>query len=323
MKTLLRRLLIGLVLGIGVYALLAVYLGFQELGQALATFEYWRFLPVLALTLCNYLLRFLKWGLYLRVLGIRVPLGRNLTIFLGGLSMTVTPGKVGELVKAYLLRTSQAVPMARTAPVVMAERLTDLIALGILMLIGFFVFRQGEVLLLIVAGLISLFLIVISSRRLSLPLLRLIARLPGLSRQGHKLEEFYESLAALFHPGPLALASTLSLVAWVCECLGFHLVLAGFPGASVAPLLSIFIYSATTLGGLPSPGGLGLTDGGMTALLSVAGKVPKGTAGAATLIIRLCTLWFAVIVGVLALLIFRRTVGLSDQVAAELEAADQ
>jgi uncharacterized protein (TIRG00374 family) len=319
MKKLLKNLLLGVVLGAGVYAAGAIYLGVQDLGQHLASFSYWLFVPVLALTFTNYLLRYLKWSLYLGVLGIRVPTGTNLTIFLGGLSMTVTPGKIGELLKAYLLRESRGVPMARTAPVVMAERITDLLALVLLMATGFFTFRRYLSVLLGVSGLVVAFLVVISSRRLSMAILRLITRLPGLSRVGNKLEEFYESTAALFQLTPLFLSTLLSVAAWFCECLGFSLVLGGFPGTTVPLLLAVFIYSATTLGGVVTPGGLGVTDGGMTALLSYTASLTAAAAGAATLIIRLCTLWFAVIVGVVALLVFRRRVGLSDELPGELD----
>ena len=112
----------------------------------------------------------------------------------------------------------------------------------------------------------------------------------------------------LFRAGPLLLASLLSVAAWFCECLGFHLVLGGL-GVTISLLLSVFIYSATTIGGLPTPGGLGLTEGGMTALLRYTAHADKGIAGAATLIIRLCTLWFAVAVGFAATAAFTRLHG--------------
>jgi len=318
MKKLFNRLLLGLVLGAGVYACGAIYLGLEQLKQSLALFRYWLFLPVLGLTLTNYTLRYLKWSLYLRQLGISAPTGLNATIFLGGLSMTVTPGKIGELLKAYLLREARGVPMARTAPVVIAERVTDLLALVLLMLTGFFTFRRFQSVLYIVGGMLLLFLVVVSSRRLSLGLLGLLTRMPGLSRLGHKLMEFYESTAVLFRKAPLVMATLLSVGAWFCECLGFYLVVGGFPYTSVPLLLAVFIYSATTLGGVVTPGGIGVTDGGMTALLSYAAAFTAATAGAATLLIRLCTLWFAVLVGVVALLAFRRRVGLSDELPPEL-----
>lgn len=321
MNKLFRRLLLGLTAGVGVYALGTIYVGVDELASSLASFNYLLFVPVLGLTLANYFLRYLKWSYYLRLLGIDVPLRRNLTIFCGGLSMVVTPGKIGELLKSYLLREAQGVPMARTAPVVIAERLTDLIALLLLMSSGVFAWRQGLTTLLLVGGFLALFLIIVGSRRLSLPLVRFAGRLPGLRRVADKLEAFYESAAVLLSPGPLAVAVILSVTSWFAECLGTYTILRGFPHTNVSLLLATFVYSASTVGGLPTPGGLGLTDGGMAALFSYLGKVPRGTAAAATLLVRLCTLWFAVLVGVLALLLFRREVGLADDVADELKTA--
>lgn len=321
MGKLVRRLLLGVVLGAGVYAAGAIYLGVQELGASLARFQLWLFAPVLALTFTNYMLRYIKWTTYLKVLDIEVPRGINLVIFLGGLSMTVTPGKVGELLKAYLLREARGVPMMRTAPVVMAERITDLIALLVLMLTGFFTFRRFEGVLWAAGVLIGGFLVVVSSRTLSAGVIRLVGRLPGLARVRARLEEFYESTWALFRPGPLALATILSVAAWFCECFGFYLVLGGFDVQGAPLLLATFIYSATTLGGVVTPGGLGVTDGSMAALLNLTAAFPRATAGAATLIIRLCTLWFAVVVGVVALLVFRRRVGLAGDVAGELARA--
>ena len=320
MGKLLRRLLLALVIGAGLYAVGAAYLGLSAVVDTLGAFAWPRLVPVLALTLGNYLLRYVKWSLYLRVLAIEVPTGRNLIIFLGGLSMTVTPGKVGELLKAYLLRTAQGVPMARSVPVVMAERVTDLLALVLLMLGGIFTFRQGQLAALAVGGLVLALVGVVSSRRLSLGLLSLLGRLPVLRRFAPKLREFYEATAALFRPAPLLLAALLSVAAWFCECIGFHLVLGGF-GVTATLLLSLFIYAATTIAGLPTPGGLGLTESGMTALLRLTAGATRPVAGAATLIIRLCTLWFAVLVGVIALVVFRGRVGLADDVADELAAA--
>jgi uncharacterized membrane protein YbhN (UPF0104 family) len=55
-------------------------------------------------------------------------------------------------------------------------------------------------------------------------------------------------------------------------------------------------------------------DGGMTWLLNRTANFSGALAGATTFIIRLCTLWFAVLVGVVALLVFSRRVGLSGDI---------
>ena len=82
-----------------------------------------------------------------------------------------------------------------------------------------------------------------------------------------------------------------------------------------------FIYSFATLFGAVTmmPGGVGPTEGSMSGLLAYEGMALPD-AVAATLVIRVCTLWFAVAIGAGALVVFRRrfATGLEDE--AELKA---
>ena len=74
-------------------------------------------------------------------------------------------------------------------------------------------------------------------------------------------------------------------------------------------LKSIFILSVSSLIGSASglPGGLGTADGSMLGLTRLLVTTSATIGGAATLLIRLCTLWFGLGVGVIALLLFRLT----------------
>jgi uncharacterized protein (TIRG00374 family) len=58
------------------------------------------------------------------------------------------------------------------------------------------------------------------------------------------------------------------------------------------------------------PGGLGVTEAGMTGLLTRLGHgIDGAVAVGATFVTRVCTLWFAVLVGFVALLWLRRRTG--------------
>lgn len=308
-----QRLVIGIALGAGVYAIGSAWLGVHGVLTALSAFAGWTLVPVLGLTLMNYALRFFRWTLYLRALGVPVSWQRSLVIFVSGFSMAVSPGKIGELLKAYLLMTSEGLPMSRTAAAVLAERVTDLIALVLLVSVGMVAFRVGLLPVALVAAAVVLFVLVISSRRLSCGLLNLAARLPGLRRRRETLQQLHESTALLFRLPLLGLASLIGTAAWFCECVGTFLIVKGLAIDGVSLLLATFVYGSSTLGGLPTPGGLGLTDGGMAAMLHYFGGVAPAAAGAATMLVRLCTLWFAVAIGVAALMSFRRSLGLNPQ----------
>ena len=312
MKKLGQRVLLAVAFGVICYVALTVYADAAKLKSKLAEFNYWLVLPALGLAGLNYLIRFVKWHYYLGRLEARVPPAESLLVFLAGFVLTVTPGKLGEVVKSYLLREVRGIPMARTAPIVVAERVTDLLALVLLTLVGVFTHRAGVFGILIAVAFVALFLLFIAWRRLALATLRLVARLPVVRRVGHKVEEAYESMATLVQPTPLLVATVLSTIAWFCECVGFYLIIGGFPGAFASLHTATFIYASMTIAGALSflPGGLGVTEAGMTGLLARLGRgIDGAVAVGATFVTRLCTLWFAVLVGFVALLWLRRRTG--------------
>jgi uncharacterized protein (TIRG00374 family) len=320
---LLPRVLIGVAAGVAIYVGFSVWADARNVGRALASFAWITALGGIGLALANYLVRFVRWQYYLRVLGLTVPLGESLLVFLGGFALTVTPGKLGEAIKAVLLRESRGIPVARTAPIVIAERFTDLLGLLLLTGVGIFTFDVDRRFLAAGAALIGLGLLVVSVESIAVFALRLAGKVPGVRDFAPKLEEFYRSTAALLRPAPLGVAVLLSIAAWACECVAFWLIVGGFPGASVALRAAVFIYATMTVAGALSflPGGLGVTEMGMLQLL---GKLGTGTgrsvAAAATFVTRACTLWLAVAVGLGALVLFARRTRVSLDLPARRSA---
>ena len=93
----------------------------------------------------------------------------------------------------------------------------------------------------------------------------------------------------------------------------------GFPGAAVGLRAATFIYAAMTVAGALSflPGGLGVTEAGMLALLAKFGTgIDRGTAAAATFVTRGATLWFAVALGLPAMVLYARRKHVDVDVAA-------
>lgn len=308
-----RALALAAAAGALFYVGFAAYSGFQKVVDALQHYAWATAAAALSLAAINYLLRFLKWELYLRRLGIRIPIRDSFSIFLSGFTLTVTPGKIGEILKSYLLREVHGVPMARTAPIVVAERLTDLIALAALALVGVGALAGGERIAWVALALVGVAVACVASERLAHFAIDLVGAMPVVGRLAPKLREFYGATRALLAPAPLVLATLSSIVAWLCECVAFWLVLRGFSGPE-APVdaslkLCTFIYATMTIAGALSflPGGLGVQEIGMVKLLvAQAHGVSEPVAAAATFVTRLCTLWFAVVVGVIALLVTQR-----------------
>jgi uncharacterized membrane protein YbhN (UPF0104 family) len=308
-----RRLLPVIIIAVAVYAAFSIYAKVGALGDRLAHFAPGAIFLALGLAFGNYVIRFFRWQAYLRTVEVAVPTKTSALVFLGGFAMGITPGKLGELVKAVLLRDAAGADVHRVAPVVIAERLTDLVSVVVLALAG--VAAYGVAIPMVVAGgaVTAVGLVILAWPLPSHAIIRFVGRLgkPG-RRLAPRLLESYDHLGKLVRPGPLAWGTLLGVAAWLCECLGFAFIVRAFPGASVSFGLATLIYAATTLAGALSflPGGLVVTEASMALLLvHSAHGLDKPAAIAATFLTRLCTLWFAVLLGLVALVWLRRGQG--------------
>ena len=296
-----RRLLVPALLGLLALIGLALVADARQLAGRLREFELPLLAPVLALSLVNYALRFGRWQLYLRTLDVELPVGRSLAVFLVGFLLSVTPGKAGELGKAWLVRELGGGAALKALPAVLGERVTDLLGVVLVAAVGAVAFPGGP---WIAAGGVGFVLVVASLlgwRRAAEALFRRAERLPWLGPRVHHLHELYERLLRLISRACSPPASTLSTLAWGAEGVGFRLVVGSY-ARGVGLGASLFNYAASTLLGGASmlPGGLLASEGSLTALLSSQG-LDTATAASATLIIRAATLWFAVALGLAAL----------------------
>jgi glycosyltransferase 2 family protein len=304
MKANIRKVLYAMLLGVGVYFGLALYGGLDKIRDSLAIFHVETFAFACALAFGNYVLRFLKWEFYLARLEIRgIPKLDSFLTFLSGFVLTVTPGKVGEVFKSLVLFETHGVPMTKTAPIVVAERATDVIGIVVLIVFGSLGFSGGLVWAGIGSGLVLALLVVVANRRLSMSLIELVARIPGrVGKMAPKLEAAYESLATMLAPRNLFVPSLLSAAAWTLECLALWVILRGFGQTTSIPLATFFYATSTLVGAIvPVPGGLGVTESALMGQMTSIGHVDKGIATAAMILVRFATLWFAVVVGFIAL----------------------
>jgi glycosyltransferase 2 family protein len=287
----LRAILLAAVLAAAVAVGLGLYADFGQLGDELRDFRWELFPLALALTALNYLIRFWRWQRYLARVDIAVPAGRSFGIFVAGLTMTITPAKLGELLKSGLLKRSFAVPVRRSAPVVLAERVTDATGVVVLAVAGGAATQSWPPLaiaLVAVAGAVVL------------------VRSPLLGRFT-SLGEAPAAARALLATPLLVGMTLLSAVSWLFECLAAYVCVRGLRLDLSFPD-TIVVFTLGSLAGALSflPGGLGVAETSMTSLIRALGDASKASAAAATVLIRLATLWFAVALGLLGLAVEER-----------------
>ena len=312
LQRLVRRVLAVMLVAVVLYGVLVAYRGIATVSASFGRYAWWTFGAACGLAFANYLLRFLKWEFYLSVLGIRgIPKLESFLTFLSGFVLTVTPGKVGEVFKSLVLYQTRGVAFERSAPIVVAERVTDLVGVIAMIALGSLGFAGGLYWALAGSAVVAALLVFVASPRMSGAFLAALPKFPGAlggigARVAPKVKTALEQLRALTTPGRLVWPTLLSVVGWSLEGVGLWIILRGF-GEETSVTLAAFFYATATLAGalIPVPGGLGVTDKLLEEQLAHLGGVDTGAATAAMLLIRLATLWFAVVVGFLALAALR------------------
>jgi uncharacterized protein (TIRG00374 family) len=300
--------LLGVVLlGVPVYAAFVLYAGFREIHQSLATFHWSAFVAALALSSTNYLLRYLKWEYYLGRLEIR-GIGKldSLLVFLSGFVLTVSPGKVGEVFKSVVLKRTHGVPLSQTAPIIVGERLTDVIAVIVLIALGSAGFSGGLSWAAAGTAFVVIGLAMILWDRPTRAVLGWLEQRRRLSRMVPSLRTALGVLRQISTPSALVVPVLLSVVGWGCEGFSLYLLLGGF-GAFAPISLSVFFYSTASLAGalIPVPGGLGVVEAMIQEQLVHLAQVPHAAATSSMILVRVATLWWAVLVGFAALGLLR------------------
>jgi uncharacterized protein (TIRG00374 family) len=277
-------------------------LGLRELGQHLARLDPGLVVLLLGLSLVNYAVRSLRWQALSRAAGLRVPLARNSLYYVAGFAFAVTPGKIGEVVRLWLLRRHHAAPYRRTLSLLAMDRVSDAVPLLLLCLPGVGTFAGQAWSVAAIAAIVLGGLLLVLRPGAVAALVKLaygrVRRRPRLFAGALRAIRSMRSLTAL---PVLLMAMGLGLVGWSAEILAAWLVLDRL-GAEVGLAAAAFVFGFGMLvGGLPLfPGGVGGAEGTMIALLMLL-NVDAGTAITATAVIRLATLGFALVLGFLAL----------------------
>lgn len=217
--------------------------------------------------------------------------------------MTTTPGKLGEALRLWFLERCHNCEYARIGPLFVGDRLSDMNAMLVLILLGLVAFSDYIWLSGIAAGLVLLLTFLFLKPEL---LLRFIAASYHFS--GKRWKRLFANLrrtirltATLFSTKTFGSTLLIATFGWLAECGALYILLAEL-GAEVSFLHAIFIFSFSMVVGALSmlPGGLGGVEATMIALMMAIG-IDMEIAVVATAVIRLTTLWFAVAIGFILL----------------------
>ena len=130
---------IVLLIIIGTITLYGIFLfvpDFNLIQEKISNFKI-NYLPlILLLVSVSWIPVIIKWHFLLKNCQIEIPLAKSVAVFLSGMFFDITPGQIGALMKSQILKTSSNIPRTKTAPIVLAEKVYDLIGAIVASIIG-------------------------------------------------------------------------------------------------------------------------------------------------------------------------------------------
>lgn len=298
LRKMLRALIVAAFASALVYAVM-IFLGDgPRVFAALRRFPLGTFLLMLLLGVGCYVIRALRWCALMRVVNHPMRIADGLYVQFAGQTMSVSPGRLGEVLKPWLSREIAGLPMGRGIALMFAERVADLIAVCLLSLGGLAALGGGSLWLMIGLGAIVAGTLVASSGWFHRLALGVIARKDRVRRHHASAKAISETIRAALDWRVLLWSVSASVVAWGLEGVGFAMCLRALGYFGLDAPSSISVYAVSTIVGAFTflPGGIGLTEASMAGILVATGMGASG-ASAATLLTRVTTLWWGVVIG--------------------------
>lgn len=296
-----RAIILSLSITALLYLVAVIVTGPTEAWQAFSRLgiDGWVFL--LSCSFASYLLRYVRWQYYLRRAGWKLSSRLNLAYYLAGFALTTTPGKAGETIRSVLLRP-HGIPYPTSLACFFSERLLDVVVVAMLASFTTAAFTEQRGFMLVVLAVTFAVIPVVHS-----PLLLKLIQALQAHIKSVRLNQWLAHLRHLLHDArnllalrPLYLGLLLGVLAWSLQGFAFYYLMHAI-GFDISLPLALGIYAISLLAGALSmiPGGIGVTEAAMALLLAAAGATTH-TAVIVPLINRLSTLWFAVVVGLVA-----------------------
>jgi glycosyltransferase 2 family protein len=297
-----RALIIVVCLSAAGYLLFTIWGGWENVIEAISQVGVLGITVALMLSLTNYGFRFVRWQHYLAVLGHKIPWLINLRLFLSGFALTATPAKAGEALRGIFLKDF-GVSYHTSFGAFFSERISDLISVLILGTIGLWIYPDARLVIVAVGFFMGAFLFLLQNHAWLLYIEKWFQK-HFSERVGNLIKFFIEIILAVrscYALPTFLFATLLGILAWGAEGTAFFYLLKLLK-SDISIFTALFIYAFSMLIGAISflPGGLGGVEVTMLQLLIWHG-IPPPIAVAATIVIRLATLWFSILIGILVL----------------------
>ena len=297
-----NRLILILVAVVGIYAIFLFVSDYNIISEKISNFKI-NYLPlILFFVSASWIPLIIKWHFLLKNSEVDVPLTKSIAIFFSGVAFEITPGQIGALIKSQILKTSYNIPRTKTVPIVIVEKVYDLIGAILASVIGIIILGMEIYLIAIAISVLAFIFFFMYHKPASELFFNRITKLKFFSKHIENISGFYEIVQKSTNVRAATICILLALAYWFMVSAAAYYTLISFDVNILDYLKVLAIYSTSTLLGAISfiPAGIGITEGSIAGLFTLNG-IDVSTALILAVMIRIFTLWYSVSVGFIAL----------------------
>ena len=297
-----NRLILILVAVVGIYAIFLFTSDFGIVLEKISNFKI-NYLPlILFFVSASWIPLIIKWHFLLKNSEVDVPLTKSIAVFFSGVAFEITPGQIGALIKSQILKTSYNIPRTKTVPIVIVEKVYDLIGAILASVIGIIILGMEIYLIAIAISVLAFIFFFMYHKPASELFFNRITKLKFFSKHIENISGFYEIVQKSTNVRAATICILLALAYWFMVSAAAYYTLISFDVNILDYLKVLAIYSTSTLLGAISfiPAGIGITEGSIAGLFTLNG-IDVSTALILAVMIRIFTLWYSVSVGFIAL----------------------
>ena len=297
-----NRLILILVAVVGIYAIFLFTSDYNIISEKISNFKI-NYLPlILFFVSASWIPLIIKWHFLLKNSEVDVPLTKSIAVFFSGVAFEITPGQIGALIKSQILKTSYNIPHTKTVPIVIVEKVYDLIGAILASVIGIIILGMEIYLIAIAISVLAFIFFFMYHKPATELFFNRIMKLKFFSKHIENISGFYEIVQKSTNVRAATICILLALAYWFMVSAAAYYTLISFDVNILDYLKVLAIYSTSTLLGAISfiPAGIGITEGSIAGLFTLNG-IDVSTALILAVMIRIFTLWYSVSVGFIAL----------------------
>ena len=301
-----RNFLLVVVSMIVLYIVFLIVSDFNVIREKIFDFKT-DYLPIiLLLAPLSWIIVFFRWHFLLKNSNIIIPKKENFKIYMAGFAMSVTPGKVGELIKSQFLKSKYGVSRKNTLPIIISEYFYHMVGVLVVSIIGVYYFEFSLYIIILTSALIITTLTIISSETFFKKFVNLISKRNFLKKYVSPISDSHIILKKSTRGKIFIISSGLSIAFWLTEVLIVYFVFLSFNILNFEFFKIAAIYTTSLILGMLSflPMGVGVVEGSLAGFLNYEG-IDISIALTLVILIRIFTRWYGVIVG----LIFMKLIG--------------